>query len=125
LIDYWYYTGDSQYNDITTQALLFQVGSDRNYEPANVSVQLGNDDQAFWAMSTLTAAEYNYPNPPADQPQWLELSQAVFNRQRARWAKNGCHVQGGLRWQIFPYNNGYDYINSISNGYVFKIYDAK
>lgn len=26
MIDYWYYTGDATYNDVTTQALLFQVG---------------------------------------------------------------------------------------------------
>lgn len=26
LIDYWYYTGDASYNDVVTQALLFQVG---------------------------------------------------------------------------------------------------
>ena len=25
LIDYWYYTGDDQYNQITTEGLLFQV----------------------------------------------------------------------------------------------------
>jgi len=113
LIDYWHYTGSSQYNDITTQALLFQVGDDINYEPQNESLQLGNDDQAFWAMATLTAAEYGFPNPSPDQPQWLALSQAVFNRQAARWAKNDCVVSGGLRWQIFPFNGGYDYVNSV------------
>jgi hypothetical protein len=30
-----YYTGDNTYNDITKQALLFQAGPDRNYEPEN------------------------------------------------------------------------------------------
>ena len=25
-IDYWYYTGDDQYNTITTQALQHQIG---------------------------------------------------------------------------------------------------
>ena len=30
-----YYTGDDTYNDVTTQALLFQTGPDGNYEPAN------------------------------------------------------------------------------------------
>lgn len=27
LVDYWYYTGDSSYNEVTTQALLFQVST--------------------------------------------------------------------------------------------------
>lgn len=121
LIDYWYYTGDSQYNDITTQAMLYQVGDKDNYEPSNVTAQLGNDDQAFWAMSALTAAEYNFPNPPPNQPQWLHLAQAVFQRQTTRWANNECKVQGGLRWQIFPFNGGYDYVNSISNGCFFNM----
>lgn len=30
-----YYTGDDTYNNVTTQALLFQTGPDGNYEPAN------------------------------------------------------------------------------------------
>lgn len=119
LIDYWYYTGDTTYNDVTTQGLLFQVGSGNNYEPANQSFDLGNDDQAFWGMAALTAAEYNFPNPPASSPQWLALAQAVFNRQAARWDNATCG--GGLRWQIFPYNNGYDYKNSISNGCFFNM----
>jgi hypothetical protein len=29
--DYWHYTGDSTYNAITSQALLFQTGPDDNY----------------------------------------------------------------------------------------------
>ena len=30
-LDYWYYTGDSTYNDIVTQALQFQVSPDLDY----------------------------------------------------------------------------------------------
>lgn len=119
LIDYWYYTGDATYNAVTTQGLLFQVGSGVNYEPANQSFDLGNDDQAFWGMAAMTAAEVNFPNPPSSDPQWLTLAQAVFNRQAARWDNDTCG--GGLRWQIFQYNNGYDYKNSISNGCFFNM----
>jgi mannan endo-1,6-alpha-mannosidase len=118
-MDYWYYTGDSTYNDVTTQGMLFQVGSGINYEPANQSFDLGNDDQAFWGMAAMTAAEVNFPNPPASSPQWLTLAQAVFNRQAARWDNDTCN--GGLRWQVFQYNNGYDYKNSISNGCFFSM----
>lgn len=28
LIDYWYYTGDEQYNALVTEGLLFQVSRD-------------------------------------------------------------------------------------------------
>ncbi|KAM0719346.1 hypothetical protein Q7P37_005251 [Cladosporium fusiforme] len=114
LLDYWYYTGDSTYNKVTEQALLFQVGPDNNYEPTNRTSDLGNDDQAFWAIAAMSAAELKFQNPPEDQPQWLALAQAVFNRQAARWDTQTCG--GGLRWQIFSFNKGYNYKNSISNG---------
>lgn len=35
MVEYWYYTGDTTYNDVTTQALLFQVGDDKDYMPSN------------------------------------------------------------------------------------------
>jgi mannan endo-1,6-alpha-mannosidase len=94
LLDYWYYTGDSQYNDITEH--------------------LGNDDQAFWAMAAMSAAELKFQNPDSSKPQWLALAQAVFNRQAVRWDTQTCG--GGLRWQIFSFNKGFNYKNSISNG---------
>lgn len=119
LVDYWYYTGDDQFNNITTQALLFQVGPDDNYMPPNQSKSLGNDDQAFWGLAAMSAAEQKYPNPPDDQPQWLALAQAVFNSQAIRWDDTSCG--GGLKWQIFTFNNGYNYKNSISNGCFFNL----
>ncbi|KAL7800024.1 hypothetical protein V8C37DRAFT_398267 [Trichoderma ceciliae] len=119
LIDYWYYTGDDTYNNITQQALLFQVGETNDYMPRNQTRTEGNDDQGFWGLSVMSAAEYNFPNPPPDQPQWLALAQAVFNTQAARWDTEYC--QGGLRWQIFTWNNGYDYKNSISQACFFAL----
>ncbi|KAI1907535.1 hypothetical protein LOZ53_005800 [Ophidiomyces ophidiicola] len=114
LIDYWFYTGDSQYNDITTQAMLHQVGTDKNFMPSNQSASLGNDDQAFWGIAAMTAAENKFPNPPNDKPQWLELAQAVVHSQIPRWDADTCG--GGLRWQIFSFNKGFPYKNTISNG---------
>ena len=111
LIDYWHLTGDSQYNNITTQALLFQVGPDRDYMPPNVTASLGNDDQGFWGMTAMLAAEDKFPDPPKDQPQWLALAQAVFNTQ-ASPDRHDNTCNGGLRWQIPLSNNGYDYKNS-------------
>ncbi|KAF3490707.1 glycosyl hydrolase family 76 protein [Arthroderma uncinatum] len=119
LIDYWHYTGDDSYNKITQQAMLHQVGKDKNYEPNNQSRSLGNDDQAFWAITAMTAVETKFPDPPPEEPQWLYLVQAVFNRQAARWDEDTC--KGGLRWQIFTLNNGYHYKNAISNGAFFHM----
>jgi mannan endo-1,6-alpha-mannosidase len=119
LIDYWYYTGDTTYNDITSQAMLWQVGPNEDYMPPNQTKTLGNDDQSFWAMAAMSAAEVNFPNPPADKPQWLALAQAVFNTQAPRWDPTTCG--GGLRWQVFTFNNGYNYKNTISNGCFFNM----
>lgn len=114
LIDYWYYTGHSEYNEITMQAMLHQVGKDNDYMPKNQTLTLGNDDQAFWGMAAMNAAENKFPNPPSDKPQWLELVQAVYNSQVPLWDSETCG--GGLRWQKFQFNKGYNYKNSISNG---------
>lgn len=102
-----------------TKALLYQVGEKQDYEPEAVTLSLGNDDQAFWALAVLSAAERAFPDPPPDQPQWLALAQAVFNRQSARWDTLNCG--GGMRWQVPSTNSGYDYKNSISNGLFFHI----
>lgn len=119
LVDYWYYTGDSTYNTITTQALLFQTGPNEDYMPPNQTKTEGNDDQGFWGLAVMSAAETNFENPPSSEPQWLALAQAVFNTQVARWDTSTCG--GGLRWQIFTFNNGYNYKNSISNGCFFNL----
>lgn len=119
LIDYWYYTGDTTYNDIAQEGLLFQVGPYNDYMPPNQTLTEGNDDQGFWGMAVMTAAEYKFQDPPEGQPQWLALAQAVFNTQASRWEEDHCN--GGLRWQIFTWNNGYDYKNSISQACFFNI----
>ncbi|KAH8816565.1 glycoside hydrolase family 76 protein [Xylogone sp. PMI_703] len=119
MINYWYLTGDTTYNEATTQALLHQVGDENDYMPTNQTKTEGNDDQGFWAMAVMLAAEVNFPNPPKDKPQWLALAQAVFNTQAGRWDTANCN--GGLRWQIFTFNAGYNYKNSISNGCFFNL----
>ncbi len=79
----------------------------------------GNDDQAFWAFAAMSAVEMKYPEEPPPSPSWLSLVQATFNLQANRWDTEHCN--GGLRWQIFPLNKGWDYKNSISNGGFFQI----
>jgi mannan endo-1,6-alpha-mannosidase len=120
MVDYWYYTGDTTYNNVTSQAMLFQAGPENDYMPINQTKSEGNDDQAFWGMAAMSAAEANFPNPPnPKQPGWLALAQATFNSQALRWDTKTCG--GGLRWQIFAFNAGYGYKNSISNGGFFNI----
>lgn len=119
LVEYWAMTGDSTYNDLVTSSLLFQTGDDRNYMPKNASNEEGNDDQAFWAISAMTAAELNFPDPPGDKPQWLALVQAVFKTQARRWDTEFC--AGGLRWQILFTNPGWNYKNTISNAAFFQL----
>lgn len=119
LIDYWHYTNDTTYNAETIQGMIHQVGPNNDYMPPNQTKTEGNDDQGFWGMAAMLAAETNFENPPPDQPQWLALAQAVFNDMAARWDTATCG--GGLRWQIFQFNNGFTYKNSIANGCFFNL----
>lgn len=66
----------------------------------------------------MSAAEYKFPNPDDGKPGWLALAQGVFNSQANRWDQN---CGGGLRWQIYTWNNGYNYKNSPSNGGLFNM----
>lgn len=120
MLDYWHLTGDSSYNSVISQSLLFQVGEGVDYQPKNHTASLGNDDQGFWGMSAMLAAELNFPNPPSDQPQWLALAQAVWNTQ-ADPDRHDDTCGGGMRWQIPLSNNGYNYKNTIANGCFFNI----
>ncbi|EUC37786.1 glycoside hydrolase family 76 protein [Bipolaris victoriae FI3] len=117
-VDYWYYTGDDTYNNITTQAMVHQIGQPQAFMPPNQTSTLGNDDQAFWALTALSAAENKLPDAEG-QMSWLSLAIAVFNTQVPRWNPRTCG--GGLNWQIFSFNNGFDYKNTISNGCFFNI----
>jgi mannan endo-1,6-alpha-mannosidase len=118
-IDYWYYTGDDRYNAITTQGLEHQIGEPNAFMPSNQTISLGNDDQGFWGMAAMSAAENRLPDLGNEKPSWLSLAQAVFNTQKNRWDQTTCG--GGLRWQMFFFNDGYDYKNTISNGCFFNI----
>ncbi|KAI1392471.1 glycoside hydrolase family 76 protein [Hypoxylon trugodes] len=119
LIDYWAFTGDETYNDITLQAMMHQVGDDKDYMPNNQTKSEGNDDQGFWAMAAMTAAETNFTNPNTDDLSWLALAKAVYNEYVNRWEPDTCG--GGMRWQIYTFNNGYNYKNSVSNGCFFNV----
>lgn len=72
----------------------------------------------FWGLAAITAAELQYPEVDGGYS-WLELAQGVFNSQLARWDTSTCN--GGLRWQIYAYQAGYDMKNTISNGGLFQL----
>lgn len=118
MINYWFLTGDSSYNEATIQAIVHQAADMRDFMPKNQTRTEGNDDQGFWAMTAMMAAENKFPDPLSDRPQYLALVQAVFNQYAQRWDTD---CGGSLRWQIFSLNNGYNYKNSVSNGYFFNI----
>ncbi|KAL6892469.1 glycoside hydrolase family 76 protein [Trichoderma longibrachiatum] len=119
LIDYWAQTGDDAYNAVTKQGLLWQVGEANDFMPVNQTTSEGSDDQGVWALAALSAAESGFPSPSDGEPQWLDLAQNVFDDLVARWDTKTCG--GGLRWQIFTFNAGYDYKNSASNGVFFDL----
>ncbi|KKY14445.1 putative glycosyl hydrolase family 76 protein [Phaeomoniella chlamydospora] len=75
-----------------------------------------NWEQTEWPMD---AAESNFPAPESDEPSWLSLAVAVFNFQASEWDTKTCG--GGLRWQVFQFNQGYNLKNTISNGGFFQL----
>ena len=119
LINYWQYTGDESYNPVITQALQFQRGPDENYNPPNQSKNMGVDDQVFWAFSAMDAAEAGLPDSGGSDPSWLALAQAVFNFQAPLWDSATCG--GGMRWQVYSFNAGWNLKNTISNGGNFQL----
>jgi len=119
MMDYFHLTNDPSYTEVTTQALLSQVGPLSDYMVPNHQKDEGNDDQAFWGFATMSAAEKDYPQPTSGQYSWLQLTENLWNTQAARWDTTACG--GGLKWQIFSFNNGYNYKNSVSNGAFFQL----
>ncbi|PMD47268.1 glycoside hydrolase family 76 protein [Hyaloscypha variabilis F] len=119
MLDYEHYTNDSSYHNVTTQALLSQVGPLYDYMVPWHQKDEGNDDQSFWGFATMSAAEKDYPQPTIGNYSWVQLTENLWNTQVRRWDTSTCN--GGLRWQIFSFNNGYDYKNSVSNGAFFQL----
>lgn len=119
MIDTWAWCGNHTYENIIYEALMAQKGPNGDYVPKNQSFTEGNDDQAFWGLTVMEATERNFTNPPADELGWLALSQGVYNTMLSRWDSADCG--GGLRWQIFQWNSGYDYKNTISNSCLFNM----
>lgn len=122
LIDYWSYTGDSTYNAQVAEAIQWQSGDLGDFMTRNQTRTEGNDDQAFWGFAAMEAAEQKFPDPTDPKAfSWLSLAQGVFNTQVPRWDLAPSTCGGGLKWQIFPFNAGFNYKNAISNGCFFSL----
>jgi mannan endo-1,6-alpha-mannosidase len=120
LINYWQYTGDTSYNPVVIEALKFQIGPDQNFNPPNQSKNMGVDDQDFWGFSAMDAAEAGLPDvDDGETPSWLALAQAVYNFQTELWDNATCN--GGMRWQVYSFNAGFNLKNTISNGGFFQL----
>ncbi|TQS33546.1 hypothetical protein Golomagni_06105 [Golovinomyces magnicellulatus] len=112
MVEYWHLTGDDSYNDVVREGLVHQVGPDEDFMPPNQTRSLGNDDQCHWALAAMTAAESDF-QAAEDGPEWIDLAKAVFDTQVSRIDEEVCG--GGLRWQIFNFNVGYNYKNTMFN----------
>ncbi|KAF7180032.1 hypothetical protein CNMCM7691_009085 [Aspergillus felis] len=117
MLQYQYFTGDQTYNSEVSLGMQWQAGAG-DYMPSNYSSYLGNDDQMFWGLAAMLAAEIQFPDR-SEGYSWLSLAQGVYNTQVDRWDTSTCG--GGLRWQIYTYQAGYTMKNAISNGGLFQL----
>ncbi|KAG9780379.1 glycoside hydrolase family 76 protein, partial [Aureobasidium melanogenum] len=119
MMEYWHYTGDESYRNVTRQALISQLGPVYDFNVPTEAFDEGNDDQGFWVFAAMSAAEYAFPEPPAPIPSWLTTVENAWQDYVSRWNTTRCN--GGLKWQFHPENAGYYYKNSISNGAFFQL----
>lgn len=114
LLTYARLTNDTSHNAAVSQGLQHQMGPLENFMPLNQTKAMANDDVAYWALAAITAQEYGLPKVEGDQqqqqqqqPSWLNIAVNAWNDMAERWDESTCG--GGIRWQIFPFNTGYDY----------------
>lgn len=122
LIEYSHLTGDSQYDKLVSEALQWQTGEWDAFMPVNQTKYLGNEDQSTWGLAAMTAAEVGLPKPKKGE--WVYYATNVFDTQVQRLVleeQNGTCNGGGLRFQIFTFNDGYEYKNAGSNGNFFLL----
>lgn len=116
---------NSTFTSKLQDALIEQSGDDWNFMPSSQTMVEGNDDQGVWGLTLMTAAERNFTrasNGTANRkniPEWVTMVQAIYNTMWARWDSSTCG--GGIRWQIYTWNNGYNYKNTIANGCLFNL----
>lgn len=131
IIENAYLCQNDTFDSLIQDALLKKSGKDFNYMPHDQIMVEANDDLGIWGMTLLTAAERNlsvpqngtlgYKNIPNN---WIYMADNVYKQMLHRWNNktlSQSECGGGLRWQIYPWNNGYSYKNTISNAGMFQM----
>lgn len=104
LIDYWHKTNDSTHNGLATEGILFQAGNG-TFMPDNLRPSyLGNEDQCFWGLAAMLAAEDEFPEVPTER--WVDMAKDVYELQKARLDEETKWCDGGLRWGIDASHHG-------------------
>lgn len=119
MLDNWYFCQNNTFENLIRKAMLAQTGTKYDYMPDNQTMVEGNDDQGVWGLTVMGAVERNFTDPGDGKPGWLAMAQAIFNEVWSRWDDEHCG--GGVRWQIFTWNSGYNYKNTISNACLFQL----
>lgn len=116
LLTYTSTTGDSQYATLLSNTLITEATGTNDFMTVHAT---GNDDQAWWALAALTAAETDFV--PTGPVSWATLAQNVFQEQTTRWDKDKCN--GGMKWKILQGDgtDGWHYKSSIANGLFFQM----
>lgn len=119
LLDYYTFCDPTNetLKSLIYEGMYHQAGENFDYIPANQTMVEGNDDQGVWGLTIMQAVERNFTDPKDHS--WLSMAQAVYNTMNSKWDDKTCN--GGLRWQMFTWNAGYDYKNTISNGCLFQM----
>ncbi|KAI0020285.1 glycoside hydrolase family 76 protein [Xylariomycetidae sp. FL0641] len=119
LLSYRSRTGNTSYDDIISNGMEHQVGAKDDFMPANWSASLANDDQDIWALTSVLAATTDLEETQSNVT-WLQMAQNVFDEQSNRPLDDG-NCKGLLRWQIFPTNTGYNYVQTFANAAYFSL----
>ena len=116
LLTYSSASGDSQYNTLLANTLITEGTPANDFMTVHAT---GNDDQAWWALAALTAAETNLA--PTGPVPWATMAQNVFQQQTTRWDKDKCN--GGMKWKILEGDgtDGWHYKSTIANGLFFQM----
>jgi len=100
LIEYANLTGDTQYDSLVSEALLFQAGVNYTYPfRPNSENEVYNDHQCAWAQTAMTAAEVGFRRP--DNGSWVGLSIDMFDVIANRWDVGLC--DGGLTTAAYTF----------------------
>ncbi|RYP10239.1 hypothetical protein DL764_000731 [Monosporascus ibericus] len=121
LLDHRNLTGDTTHDDSIMLGLWWQTG-DNDFLPTNWTASVGNDEQASWALAAILAAETGFKDPADNNARWVDVAKTVFEDQSNEYRRvSEGNCTGALRWQIYPSNQGYDYISTAANAAYFNL----